>query len=104
MRGHGGNTQEESFFEDPQFSEATRLIELKLHLISPDAVPRYYTLDRFPSSKDTEHPTLYFSGSSHGIHGREATIVGSVYMADDGVVRWRFVSLLAFFYFSHGSR
>ncbi|KAF8557353.1 hypothetical protein OG21DRAFT_1494746 [Imleria badia] len=90
--GHAGHTQGRSFFEDPQFSEATRLIELKLHLISADAVPKYYTLNKFPQCEDTKYPTLYFSGSSHGIHGREATIVGSVHMSDDGVVRWRFVS------------
>ncbi|KAF8446324.1 hypothetical protein L210DRAFT_3628802 [Boletus edulis BED1] len=91
-RGHVDIAQGSSIFEDPQFSEATRLIELKLHLTSPDAVPKYYTLDRFPQSEDTKYPTLYFSGSSHGIQGREATIVGSVYMGNDGVVRWRFVS------------
>ncbi|KAH0838636.1 hypothetical protein J3R83DRAFT_6959 [Lanmaoa asiatica] len=86
---HGG-----SFFNDPHFSEATRFVELKLHLISPEAVPRYYTLDRFPKSEDAMYPTLYFSGSSFDLNGNEAMIVGSVYMADDDVVRWRFVSLL----------
>lgn len=97
IRRHDDRLQAGSFFEDPNFSEATRLIELKLHLISPDAVPKYYTLDRFPPREDTKYPTLYFSGSSHGIQGREATVVGSVHMAENGVVRWRFVGLLVCF-------
>lgn len=94
IRGYTGRAHGGSFFEDPHFSEATRLIELKFHLISPDVIPMYYALNRFPQSEDKNYPTLYFSGSSQGINGNEATVVGSVYMADDGVVRWRFVSLL----------
>ncbi|KAF9229710.1 hypothetical protein BS17DRAFT_688742 [Gyrodon lividus] len=86
----GNRTRDGSFFEDANFSEATRLIELKLHLINLDAVPAYYTLDGFPDSEDPQYPTLYFSGSSWGVHGNESIVVGSVYMADDGVVRWRF--------------
>ncbi|KAG9314698.1 hypothetical protein JVU11DRAFT_5505 [Chiua virens] len=93
VQNRGGHARGELFFEDPHFSEATRLIELKLYLITSDAVPKYYTLERFPQSEDAMYPTLYFSGSSFGIHGNEATVVGSVYMCDDGVVRWRFVSV-----------
>ncbi|KIJ68795.1 hypothetical protein HYDPIDRAFT_37230 [Hydnomerulius pinastri MD-312] len=88
--GQGRRSRDGSFFEDANFAEATRLIELKLHLISSDAVPNFYTLDRFPDCKDSQYPTLYFSGTSWGVHGNEATVVGSVCMADDGVVRWRF--------------
>ncbi|KAF9243751.1 hypothetical protein BU15DRAFT_71875 [Melanogaster broomeanus] len=89
----GNRIRDGSFFEEATFAEATRLIELKLHLIGPDAIPNYCTIDRFPDSEDTRYPTLHFSGSSWGIHGNEATVVGSVYMAGDGVVRWRFASV-----------
>jgi len=97
IQDRADHTQGAPFFEDPKSSETTRLIELKLHPISPDAVPNYYTLDRFPQSEDTKYPTLSFSGSSHGIRGREATVVGSEYIADDGVVRWRFKSFWCVF-------
>ncbi|KIK99923.1 hypothetical protein PAXRUDRAFT_822197 [Paxillus rubicundulus Ve08.2h10] len=81
------------FFEDTSILEATRLIELELHLISPYTLPNYYDLDRFPDSEDPKYPTLYFSGPSWGVHANETMVVGSVYMAHDGVVHWRFASV-----------
>ncbi|KAH7910708.1 hypothetical protein BJ138DRAFT_1064635 [Hygrophoropsis aurantiaca] len=83
-----------SFFEDSDFQEATRLIELKLHLIETANIPRSYTLDRFPDSCNPKYPTLYFAGTSWGIaHGNESIVVGSVSMSDEGIVRWRFASV-----------
>ncbi|KAH7930565.1 hypothetical protein BV22DRAFT_1054743 [Leucogyrophana mollusca] len=87
------NRAHPSLFDDPQFREATRLIELKLHLIDVENVPSFYALDRFPESHNPKYPTLYFAGTSWGIHGNEATVVGSVSMSDEGIVRWRFASV-----------
>ena len=89
-RGRG--PQDGTYFDNPDFEEATRLIELKLTLIDPEAIPHVYTLDRFPDSPYKHYPTLYFTGSSRGIQGNEATVIGSVTMSEGGVVRWRFVS------------
>lgn len=70
-------------------------MELKFQLISPDVLPNYYIIDRFPPSKDANYPTLYFSGSFRNVEDSDiAAILGSVHMDDNGVVRWRFVSLL----------
>ncbi|KAL4068391.1 hypothetical protein V8B97DRAFT_2024941 [Scleroderma yunnanense] len=80
------------FFETTRFEESTLLIELRLHLIERSAIPTDYPLSRFPGYDDSRYPTLYFAGSSVGIHGNEATVVGSVCMSHDGVVRWRFAS------------
>jgi hypothetical protein len=33
-----------TYFNNPEFAEATRLIELKLTLINPQDIPDYYTL------------------------------------------------------------
>lgn len=90
-RGRG--QQDSTYFNSPNFEEAARLIELKLMLIDDQAIPEVYTLDRFPDSPYKHYPTLYFTGSSWGIQGNEATVVGSVTMSEGGVVRWRFASI-----------
>lgn len=90
-RGHG--QRDGTYFDTPHFEEAMRLIELKLTLIDAQTIPEVYTLDRFPDSPYTHYPTLYFTGSSWGIKGNEATVVGSVTMSEGGVVRWRFASI-----------
>jgi len=68
-------------------------MELKFQLINSDELPDYYILDRFPPSKDANYPTLYFSGSFRGVDVPDTAILGSVHMADNGVVRWRFGSV-----------
>lgn len=78
-----------------------RLIELKLTLIDAQTIPEVYTLGRFPDSPYTHYPTLYFTGSSWGIKGNEATVVGSVTMSEGGVVRWRFVSPVIITHFTN---
>ncbi|KAG2345310.1 hypothetical protein BDR05DRAFT_880443 [Suillus weaverae] len=80
-----------AYFDTPNFEEVVRLVELKLTLIDAQAIPEVYMLDRFPDSPYKHYPTLYFTGSSWGIQGNEATVVGSVAMSEGGVVRWRFV-------------
>ncbi|KAG1769605.1 hypothetical protein EDD22DRAFT_868420 [Suillus occidentalis] len=90
-RGRG--QQDGSYFDTPNFEEAARLIELKLTLVDAQAMPEVYILDRFPDSPYEHYPTLYFTGSSWGIQGNEATVVGSVAMSESGVVRWRFASI-----------
>jgi hypothetical protein len=42
--------------------------------------------------REDPYPPLYFRGLSKGVHGSEATVLGSIRMGTDGVVRWRFVS------------
>ncbi|KAG2370238.1 hypothetical protein BDR07DRAFT_1476235 [Suillus spraguei] len=90
-RGRG--QQDSTYFDTPNFEEAARLIELNLMLIDAQAVPEVYILDRFPDSPYKHYPNLYFTGSSWGIQGNEATVVGSVAMSEGGVVRWRFASI-----------
>lgn len=82
-----------AFFDGARYGEATFLIDLNLYIIEPDSIPDYYTLERFPESDNHLYPTLYFSGTSIGIQGNENQIIGSVYMNEDGVVRWRFASV-----------
>ncbi|OJA18314.1 hypothetical protein AZE42_09345 [Rhizopogon vesiculosus] len=83
-----------TYFNNPAFEEATRLIELKLTLIDPQDIPDCYILDRFPDSPCKQCPTLYFTGSSWGIQGNESTVIGSVTMSEGGVVRWRLASVV----------
>ncbi|KAG2160139.1 uncharacterized protein EDB93DRAFT_1244879 [Suillus bovinus] len=92
--GNRGRGQRDStYFDPPDFEEAVRLVELKLTLIDAQEIPEVYTLNRFPDSPCKHYPTLYFTGTSWGINGNEATIVGSVAMSEGGVVRWRFASI-----------
>lgn len=98
-RGHG--QQDGSYFDTPNFEEAARLIELKLTLVDAQAMPEVYILNRFPDSPYEHYPTLYFTGSSWGIQGNEATVVGSVAMSESGVVRWRFVSPVIITHFTN---
>ncbi|KAG2045253.1 hypothetical protein BDR03DRAFT_938300 [Suillus americanus] len=86
--------QDSAYFDTPNFEEVVRLVELKLTLIDAQAIPEVYMLDRFPDSPYKHYPTLYFTGSSWGIQGNEATVVGSVAMSEGGVVRWRFASIV----------
>ncbi|KAG1889330.1 hypothetical protein F4604DRAFT_1711774 [Suillus subluteus] len=90
-RGRG--QQDGTYFDTPNFEEVARLVELKLRLIDAQEIPEVYILDRFPDSPYKHYPTLYFTGSSWGIQGNEATVVGSVAMSEGGVVRWRFASI-----------
>ncbi|KAI6045179.1 hypothetical protein EDC04DRAFT_2638904 [Pisolithus marmoratus] len=82
-----------AFFERARYGEVTCLLDLTLHLVEPDAIPDYYTLESFPESDDPRYPTLYFSGTSVGIQGNENEVIGSAYMNGVGVVRWRFASV-----------
>lgn len=92
LQSRSPEQQNGTYFDSPDFGEATRLVELKLTLIDPQHIPYYYTLDRFPDSPYKNYPTLYFTGSSWGIQGNEASVIGSVTMSEGGVVRWRLVS------------
>jgi hypothetical protein len=90
-RGRG--QQDTTYFDSPNFEEVVRLVELKLTVIDAQDIPPNFVLDRFPDSPYKNHPTLYFTGSSWGIQGNEATVIGSVTMSEGGVVRWRFASI-----------
>ncbi|TFK76733.1 hypothetical protein BDN72DRAFT_829885 [Pluteus cervinus] len=81
-------------FEDPRFREATKLIEVKLRIVSRQAM-RFHlppSTDRL-AGPDPRYPPLCFSGSAKGVQGNEAVIEGMVRMGVDGVARWQFVSV-----------
>ncbi|KAF5355737.1 hypothetical protein D9756_004027 [Leucocoprinus leucothites] len=80
------------FFEDPRFREATRLIEVKLHII-PRSEIRFFPPSEIQLSASQKHPLTFFHGTSKGVNGNESTVEGYVRMARDGTVRWRLVSL-----------
>ncbi|KAK1226407.1 hypothetical protein PQX77_010618 [Marasmius sp. AFHP31] len=94
----GGGPRSRTFFQDTRFREATRLIEVKLHLVARNQlkVPQHLAPESSESSSSSSstssRPTLYFTGTSRGNSGNEATIEGSVSIGKDGCVRWHFVS------------
>ena len=72
-------------------------MELKLHLVPISSIPHnYVSISPLKSLRSPRFPDLYFSGISNGADGNEATVMGSVSMGNDAVVRWRFVSLIYF--------
>ncbi|THV06105.1 hypothetical protein K435DRAFT_886375 [Dendrothele bispora CBS 962.96] len=85
-----GGPRNPIFFTDSRFREATRLIEVKLHLIPRDQFHFGGYDVQTESSPNSLYPTLYFAGSSRGLSGVEAAIEGYVRDAGDGIVRWRF--------------
>ncbi|KAK1226408.1 hypothetical protein PQX77_010619 [Marasmius sp. AFHP31] len=93
-----GGPRSPKFFQDKRFREATRLIEVKLHLITRDQLklPNLLAPDSESSSSSSKpsRPTLYFIGTSRGSSGNEATIEGSVSVGKDGCVRWHFIDTI----------
>lgn len=99
-----GGPRNPAYFNDPSFREATRLIRLDLQLTSPDKLKFRGLMDAgyniaeeqggesVSSTSDPRYPTLYFTGSSRGSIGNEATIEGNVRLGVDKVPLWRFVS------------
>ncbi|KAF9066053.1 hypothetical protein BDP27DRAFT_1424201 [Rhodocollybia butyracea] len=80
------------FFHDSRFREATRLIEVKLHLVSKSELvfhepPRY-------GNVNPRYPMLCFSGTSCGANGHEAKVEGHVRIGIDGSIRWTFYDLM----------
>jgi hypothetical protein len=78
------------------FQEATRLIELQFHLISPSVSSSLHLSPHPRVIFHSEYPPLYFGGTSKGANGDQATVEGCVRMGDDGVARWQFVSPVIF--------
>ncbi|OCB86186.1 hypothetical protein A7U60_g6775 [Sanghuangporus baumii] len=119
---YSANAYDPVFFEDDEFQEATRLIELNLTItrigekksaagsvsrmstFSPDSSPSTSSPVGSPSS-DSSHagssamniskqfPIIYFVGRSRGGNGNESKVRGSVRMTPDGHIRWRFASI-----------
>ncbi|KAJ3718435.1 hypothetical protein C8R42DRAFT_675984 [Lentinula raphanica] len=81
------------FFRDSRFREATRLIEVKLHLV-PENQLRFHEPSPDCGQVKTRYPTLYFAGTSRGVTGNEAKVEGSVCIGIDGTVRWTFYDLI----------
>ncbi|GAW01401.1 f-box domain-containing protein [Lentinula edodes] len=86
---HGPRNAE--FFRDSRFREATRLIEIKLYLVSRSQL-RFYTPSPDLEDLKTRYPTLFFCGVSRGVSGNEAKVEGNVCIGIDGTIRWTFVS------------
>ena len=74
------------------FQEATRLIELQLHIIPSSESSSLHLRVPPGATRDSEYPPLYFGGTSRGVNGNEASVEGCVRMGEDGVARWQFVS------------
>ncbi|KAJ3985379.1 hypothetical protein F5890DRAFT_1156935 [Lentinula detonsa] len=84
---HGPRNPE--FFRDIRFREATRLIEIKLHLVQQSQLC-FHEPSPDCENVETRYPTLYFCGTSRGVSGNEAKVEGSVCIGIDGTVRWTF--------------
>lgn len=119
---YSASAYNKSFFEDAEFQEATRLIELNLSITkigdvryrvpgSPSRAPTVSPLSSPPpttppptsagesligtaaASSISQFPVIYFVGKSRGGNGNESKVRGSVRMTPDGHIRWRFVSV-----------
>ncbi|KAJ4499139.1 hypothetical protein C8R41DRAFT_915787 [Lentinula lateritia] len=88
---HGPRNAE--FFRDARFREATRLIEIKLYLVSRSQL-RFYTPSPDLEDLKTRYPTLFFCGVSRGVSGNEAKVEGNVCIGIDGTIRWTFYDLI----------
>ncbi|KAJ7630586.1 hypothetical protein FB45DRAFT_915944 [Roridomyces roridus] len=88
-----GGARDPSFFDDIEFHEATRLIELQLHLIPREKMRIKFPTGDPPANPHKDYPTLYISGTSRGASTQEAMVQGFVYMGEDFVPRWRFTSI-----------
>ncbi|KAE9395927.1 hypothetical protein BT96DRAFT_1042571 [Gymnopus androsaceus JB14] len=88
-----GGPRNPLFFHDTRFREATRLIEVKLHLISKGEL-RFQKPSCEGPNLNPRYPVLYFSGTSRGVSGNEAKIEGTVQIGVDGTPRWTFVNAM----------
>lgn len=93
------------FYDNPSFQEASRFIELDLHVTNVGDL----TAARVAKSPDDaslpnahelmlSRPTIHFAGISRGGNGNEAKVRGYVKMTNDGNIRWKFVSVRSSFY------
>ncbi|KAF7354882.1 F-box domain-containing protein [Mycena sanguinolenta] len=83
-----------SFFDDRTFREATRLMDINLHLIPQEQMRVKFPQGDPPTRAHPQYETLYFSGISRGASaGHEAIVQGFVYMGEDYHPRWRLTSL-----------
>ncbi|KAF8912947.1 hypothetical protein CPB84DRAFT_1670444 [Gymnopilus junonius] len=80
------------FFKDPRFREATRLVEVKLHVVPCNQLRFHRTISNATPDHDI-YPPLYFTGSSKGVNGNEAAVEGLVTMGQDGKARWQLISI-----------
>ncbi|KAJ7139741.1 hypothetical protein C8R44DRAFT_867854 [Mycena epipterygia] len=92
---HGGtNPRNPAFFDDREFREATRLIELNLYLIPREKLRISFPAGDPPVSGNPDYPPLCFSGTSRAASSsQEAIVQGFVHMGQDHVPRWRFTSI-----------
>lgn len=85
-----------SFFDDDDFNEATRLIELELRIMNPDET-RIHLRPPPDVPADENYPRLYIIGFSRGNFGQQALVKGHVDKHADGTIQWTFVSGFSLF-------
>nr|GAT47322.1 F-box domain-containing protein [Mycena chlorophos] len=81
-----------AFFDRIHFREATRLIQMQLHLIPRENIQVAYNV---PEPTYPDRPPLYFSGTTRGTTAPHITptVQGVVYMDLEGNIRWKFTSI-----------
>ncbi|KAJ7071487.1 hypothetical protein C8F01DRAFT_1110734 [Mycena amicta] len=92
------NPRDPAFFDNLNFREATRLIELTMHLIPREQMQVRFPVNDPPSPTHPDYPTLFFGGKTRAIsmsHHQQPTVQGFVYMDMEGVARWKFTSIQA---------
>ncbi|KAJ7169506.1 hypothetical protein C8R46DRAFT_199181 [Mycena filopes] len=90
--GHG--QRDPAVFEDRDFREATRLMELDLHIIPREELKIRFPYGDPPVGTHPDYETLYFAGTSRGgATGHDAIVQGYVYMGGDCIPRWRLTSI-----------
>lgn len=80
------------FTENARFREATRLLEVKLKVVARDKL-KFSDMDDDLAVRNPLYPPLYFHGVSRGVDGNGSVTEGMVKMGNDGVVRYKFVSV-----------
>ncbi|KAG6812065.1 hypothetical protein H0H92_004596 [Tricholoma furcatifolium] len=84
---HGG--LDPDFFNSHRFQEATRLLEVKLHLVD-EMNSRFRGYLRKGITAGSAYPPIYFAGTSTNYKKNQAVVEGMVYMTSSGDVRWQF--------------
>ncbi|EPQ61013.1 hypothetical protein GLOTRDRAFT_53694 [Gloeophyllum trabeum ATCC 11539] len=97
----GQTARDPVFFTDPNFQEATRLVETEFDLIEPSDDPDHdadleFSFVGHPRGcralRPDDPPPIHFVGISRGSNGNESNVKGCVRM-EAGGIRWRWVSI-----------
>ncbi|KAH6916765.1 hypothetical protein BKA70DRAFT_1250489 [Coprinopsis sp. MPI-PUGE-AT-0042] len=89
-----GGSRPYEMFTQPEFREATRLLDVNLKVITED---QYLAFGNGAVKRPLEenvsktHPIIYFTGDSRGLTGTSSGLRGYVFMDIEGNVQWHFV-------------